>query len=45
MHEQIRKNKPIYQDKPRLKTAQELLGTSMYVEASLPEVSCSNANK
>jgi hypothetical protein len=36
--EQIRKNKLIYQDKPRLKTALELLRTSMDVEDSLSEV-------
>ena len=35
---QIRKNKLIYQDKPRLKTALELLRTSMDVEDSLSEV-------
>jgi hypothetical protein len=40
MHEQIRKNKLIYQDKPRLKTALELLRTSMDVEDSLSEVFC-----
>ena len=37
--EQIRKNKLIYQDNPRLKTALELLRTSMDVEDSLAEVS------
>jgi hypothetical protein len=42
MHEQIRKNKLIYQDKPRLKTALELLRTSMDVEDSLSEVFHSN---
>uniref|UniRef100_A0A0A9DGM5 Serine aminopeptidase S33 domain-containing protein n=1 Tax=Arundo donax TaxID=35708 RepID=A0A0A9DGM5_ARUDO len=36
--EKIRKNKLIYQDKPRLKTALELLRTSMDVEDSLSEV-------
>jgi len=36
--EKIRTNKLIYQDKPRLKTALELLRTSMYVEDSLSEV-------
>ncbi|PNT70442.1 hypothetical protein BRADI_2g11950v3 [Brachypodium distachyon] len=36
--EQIRKNKLIYQDKPRLKTALEMLRTSMYVEDSLSQV-------
>jgi hypothetical protein len=35
---QIRKNTLIYQDKPRLKTALELLRTSMDVEDSLSEV-------
>lgn len=35
---QIRKNKLIYQDKPRLKTALEMLRTSMYVEDSLSQV-------
>ncbi|XP_012700740.1 caffeoylshikimate esterase-like [Setaria italica] len=35
--EKIRKNKLIYQDKPRLKTALELLRTSMDVEDSLSE--------
>ncbi|GJM88373.1 hypothetical protein PR202_ga04428 [Eleusine coracana subsp. coracana] len=34
----IRKNKLIYQDKPRLKTALELLRTSMDVEDSLSQV-------
>uniref|UniRef100_A0A0D9WFN1 Serine aminopeptidase S33 domain-containing protein n=1 Tax=Leersia perrieri TaxID=77586 RepID=A0A0D9WFN1_9ORYZ len=37
--EKIRKNKLIYQDKPRLKTALELLRTSMDVEDSLSQVS------
>ncbi|EMS47861.1 hypothetical protein TRIUR3_25570 [Triticum urartu] len=37
--EHIRRNKLIYQDKPRLKTALELLRTSMDVEDSLAEVS------
>lgn len=37
--EKIRKNKLIYQDKPRLKTALELLRTSMDVEDGLSEVS------
>ena len=37
--ENIRRNKLIYQDKPRLKTALELLRTSMDVEDSLAEVS------
>ncbi|GJN14164.1 hypothetical protein PR202_gb00952 [Eleusine coracana subsp. coracana] len=36
--EKIRKNKLIYQDKPRLKTALELLRTSMDVEDSLSQV-------
>ncbi|XP_047060876.1 caffeoylshikimate esterase-like isoform X1 [Lolium rigidum] len=36
--EKIRKNKLIYQDKPRLKTALEMLRTSMYVEDSLSQV-------
>ncbi|KAG2619782.1 caffeoylshikimate esterase-like [Panicum virgatum] len=36
--EKIRKNKLIYQDKPRLKTALEMLRTSMDVEDSLSEV-------
>ncbi|KAL5232498.1 hypothetical protein ABZP36_031274 [Zizania latifolia] len=36
--EKIRKNKLIYQDKPRLKTALELLRTSMDVEESLSQV-------
>uniref|UniRef100_M8B362 Serine aminopeptidase S33 domain-containing protein n=1 Tax=Aegilops tauschii TaxID=37682 RepID=M8B362_AEGTA len=36
--ENIRRNKLIYQDKPRLKTALELLRTSMDVEDSLSEV-------
>ncbi|XP_072984309.1 caffeoylshikimate esterase-like isoform X1 [Typha latifolia] len=36
--EKIRRNKLIYQDKPRLKTALELLRTSMDVEDSLSEV-------
>jgi acylglycerol lipase len=36
--EKIRKNKLIYQDKPRLKTALEMLRTSMYVEDSLSKV-------
>uniref|UniRef100_J3M6C3 Serine aminopeptidase S33 domain-containing protein n=1 Tax=Oryza brachyantha TaxID=4533 RepID=J3M6C3_ORYBR len=37
--EKIRKNKLIYQDKPRLKTALELLRTSMDVEDGLSRVS------
>uniref|UniRef100_A0A0E0GZ60 Serine aminopeptidase S33 domain-containing protein n=1 Tax=Oryza nivara TaxID=4536 RepID=A0A0E0GZ60_ORYNI len=37
--EKIRKNKLIYQDKPRLKTALELLRTSISVEQSLSQVS------
>ncbi|KAG2619787.1 hypothetical protein PVAP13_3NG136900 [Panicum virgatum] len=36
--EKIRKNKLIYQDKPRLKTALELLRTSKDVEGNLSEV-------
>ncbi|WJX13681.1 acylglycerol lipase [Trifolium repens] len=36
--ETIRKNKLIYQDKPRLKTALELLRTSLSVETSLHQV-------
>ncbi|KAL6850054.1 hypothetical protein ACP4OV_020681 [Aristida adscensionis] len=36
--DKIRRNKLIYQDKPRLKTALELLRTSMYVEDSLSQV-------
>ncbi|KAK4273222.1 hypothetical protein QN277_021665 [Acacia crassicarpa] len=36
--ETIRKNKLIYQDKPRLKTALEMLRTSMNLEESLHEV-------
>ncbi|OEL20189.1 Caffeoylshikimate esterase [Dichanthelium oligosanthes] len=36
--EKIRKNKLIYQDKPRLKTALEMLRTSMYIEDSLSQV-------
>lgn len=36
--EEIRSNKLIYQDKPRLKTALELLRTSMEIEDSLSEV-------
>ncbi|KAJ3676137.1 hypothetical protein LUZ60_003549 [Juncus effusus] len=36
--EKIRKNKLIYQDKPRLKTALELLRTSMDLEDSLSQV-------
>lgn len=36
--EEIRNNKLIYQDKPRLKTALELLRTSMSVENSLHQV-------
>jgi len=35
---QIRKNKLIYQDKPRLKTALEMLRTSMHIEDSLSQV-------
>lgn len=35
---QIRSNKLIYQDKPRLKTALEMLRTSMSLEDSLHEV-------
>lgn len=35
---QIRRNKLIYQDKPRLKTALEMLRTSMYIEDSLSQV-------
>ncbi|KAJ6955984.1 hypothetical protein NC652_007170 [Populus alba x Populus x berolinensis] len=36
--EEIRNNKLIYQDKPRLKTALEMLRTSMRVEESLKQV-------
>ncbi|KAL6627797.1 hypothetical protein ACP70R_031523 [Stipagrostis hirtigluma subsp. patula] len=36
--DKIRRNKLIYQDKPRLKTALELLRTSMFVEESLSQV-------
>ncbi|XP_062144253.1 caffeoylshikimate esterase-like [Alnus glutinosa] len=36
--EEIRNNKLIYQDKPRLKTALEMLRTSMSLEESLSEV-------
>ncbi|CAL4963900.1 unnamed protein product [Urochloa decumbens] len=36
--DKIRKNKLIYQDKPRLKTALEMLRTSMYIEDSLSQV-------
>jgi len=36
--EQIRSNNLIYQDKPRLKTALEMLRTSMSLESSLSEV-------
>ncbi|MED6220593.1 hypothetical protein PIB30_046274 [Stylosanthes scabra] len=36
--ERIRKNKLIYQDKPRLKTALEMLRTSMSIEESLYKV-------
>jgi acylglycerol lipase len=36
---QIRNNKLIYQDKPRLKTALEMLRTSMRVEESLNKAS------
>ncbi|XP_047327229.1 caffeoylshikimate esterase-like [Impatiens glandulifera] len=36
--EQVRSNKMIYQDKPRLKTALELLRTSMNLEATLHEI-------
>ncbi|XP_062209357.1 caffeoylshikimate esterase-like [Phragmites australis] len=36
--EKIRRNKLIYQDKPRLKTALEMLRTSMYIEDSLSQV-------
>ncbi|XP_025634517.1 caffeoylshikimate esterase [Arachis hypogaea] len=36
--ELIRKNTLIYQDKPRLKTGLEMLRTSLYVEASLEQV-------
>ncbi|KAG6647883.1 caffeoylshikimate esterase-like isoform X1 [Carya illinoinensis] len=36
--EEIRSNKLIYQDKPRLKTALEMLRTSMSLEESLEEV-------
>jgi len=36
--EQIRKSKLIYQDKPRLKTALELVRTSKDVEDNLSEV-------
>uniref|UniRef100_A0A7N0T6Y2 Serine aminopeptidase S33 domain-containing protein n=1 Tax=Kalanchoe fedtschenkoi TaxID=63787 RepID=A0A7N0T6Y2_KALFE len=36
--EEIRSNKLIYQDKPRLKTALEMLRTSMSLEESLDEV-------
>lgn len=35
---QIRKNKLIYQDKPRLRTALELLRASLSVETILHEV-------
>ena len=35
---QVRNNKLIYQDKPRLKTALEMLRTSMNLEDSLHEV-------
>lgn len=35
---QIRRNQLIYQDKPRLKTALEMLRTSMYIEDSLSQV-------
>lgn len=38
MDMQIRHNKLIYQDKPRLKTALEMLRTSMSLEDSLHEV-------
>lgn len=38
IHVQIRNNRLIYQDKPRLKTALEMLRTSMYLEDSLGEV-------
>ncbi|CAD6342791.1 unnamed protein product [Miscanthus lutarioriparius] len=36
--EKIRRNRLIYQDKPRLKTALEMLRTSMYIEDSLSQV-------
>ncbi|GJN32017.1 hypothetical protein PR202_gb20484 [Eleusine coracana subsp. coracana] len=36
--EKIRRNNLIYQDKPRLKTALEMLRTSMYIEDSLSQV-------
>lgn len=36
--EKIRRNKMIYQDKPRLKTALEMLRSSMYIEESLSQV-------
>ena len=36
---QIRNNKLIYQDKPRLKTALEMLRASMNLEDTLHEVS------
>ncbi|NP_001266658.2 Caffeoylshikimate esterase [Zea mays] len=36
--EKIRRNQLIYQDKPRLKTALEMLRTSMYIEDSLSQV-------
>ncbi|XP_062197650.1 caffeoylshikimate esterase-like [Phragmites australis] len=36
--EKIRRNKLIYQDKPRLKTALEMLRTSMYIEDSLSQL-------
>jgi hypothetical protein len=35
---QIRRNQLIYQDKPRLKTALEMLRASMYIEDSLSQV-------
>ena len=35
---QVKNNKLIYQDKPRLKTALEMLRTSMNLEDSLHEV-------
>ena len=35
---QVKNNKLIYQDKPRLKTALEMLRTSMNLEDSLDEV-------
>lgn len=38
MNTQIRSNKLIYQDKPRLKTALEMLRTSMSLEETLNEV-------